>query len=436
MDKSLAKKLLKNVLSEESLLEIESILVAGLIYYSAESEFDLPQKFTHRAIRLINSKAGFKSFLIHSTVFPIAKNETHDKPSLIETLCAKETQTERVMIPLVTKLVEISTENGLSNVESMETDDTSATPDYDSFVSNILSTNMSTLDLKKTFNTALKDLKAPVSQTVLAYVQQKDSTTLTDKLRSSYESIELSSLPPAVLIFHDDEKIRVNALTAMGSNCPQETLKTILRNDNSKLMCTKALELLDHNSEEKTENLILISTLYKKFQIGIKPLLKFLPDASGYQKSKIIAYLINFGEEGAILKTLKIQSIMNYENIKEVFDILAVENLKSGLTYLASNLLVDNETKNGQVIELFLESSLDKTELSELIGYTLSFPIPDDQMVKIVKLSFGHPTLSLAFIKYKLGNSRAKSIDFFARFGLKHISHISGIYFKIILIIF
>ena len=60
MDKSLAKKLLKNVLSEESLLEIESILVAGLIYYSAESEFDLPQKFTHRAIKLINSKAGFR----------------------------------------------------------------------------------------------------------------------------------------------------------------------------------------------------------------------------------------------------------------------------------------------------------------------------------------------------------------------------------------
>lgn len=60
MDKSLAKKLLKYVLSEESLLEIESILVAGLIYYSAESEFDLPQKFTHRAIKLINSKAGFR----------------------------------------------------------------------------------------------------------------------------------------------------------------------------------------------------------------------------------------------------------------------------------------------------------------------------------------------------------------------------------------
>ena len=49
------------------------------------------------------------------------------------------------MIPLITKLVEISTENGLSNVESMETDDTSAGPDYDSFVSNVLSTNMSTL---------------------------------------------------------------------------------------------------------------------------------------------------------------------------------------------------------------------------------------------------------------------------------------------------
>ena len=352
--------------------------------------------------------------------------ETLSKPSLIETLCAKDTQTERVMIPLITKLVEISTENGLSNVESMETDDTSAGPDYDSFVSNVLSTNMSTLDLKKTFDTALKDLKAPVSQTVLAYVQQKDSTTLTDKLRSSYESIELSSLPPAVLIFHDDEKIRVNALTAMGSNCPQETLKTILRNDISKSMCTKALELLEDNPEDKMENLGLISALYKKFHIGKKQLLKILPESNGYQKSKIIAYMINFGEEGAILKALKIQSIMDYENIKEVFDILAVENLKTGLTYLASNLLVDDELKNGQVIEFFLESSLDKAELSELIGYTLSFPIPEEQMVEIVKLSFGHPTLSLAFIKYKLGNSRAKSIDFFARFGLKHISHISG----------
>ena len=336
--------------------------------------------------------------------------ETLSKPSLIETLCAKDTQTERVMIPLITKLVEISTENGLSNVESMETDDTSAGPDYDSFVSNVLSTNMSTLDLKKTFDTALKDLKAPVSQTVLAYVQQKDSTTLTDKLRSSYESIELSSLPPAVLIFHDDEKIRVNALTAMGSNCPQETLKTILRNDISKSMCTKALELLEDNPEDKMENLGLISALYKKFHIGKKQLLKILPESNGYQKSKIIAYMINFGEEGAILKALKIQSIMDYENIKEVFDILAVENLKTGLTYLASNLLVDDELKNGQVIEFFLESSLDKAELSELIGYTLSFPIPEEQMVEIVKLSFGHPTLSLAFIKYKLGNSQAKYV--------------------------
>ena len=60
MDKSLAKKLLKYVLSEESVLDIESILVAGLIYYSAETEFDLPQKFTHRAIQLINAKAGFQ----------------------------------------------------------------------------------------------------------------------------------------------------------------------------------------------------------------------------------------------------------------------------------------------------------------------------------------------------------------------------------------
>ena len=180
----------------------------------------------------------------------------------------------------------------------------------------------------------------------------------------------------------------------------------------------------------------MISALYKKFQIGKKQLLKILPESNGYQKSKIIAYMINFGEEGAILKALKIQSIMDYENIKEVFDILAVENLKTGLTYLASNLLVDDELKNGQVIEFFLESSLDKAELSELIGYTLSFPIPEGQMVKIVKLSFGHPTLSLAFIKYKLGNSRAKSIDFFARFGLKHISHISGIYFKFLLINF
>ena len=61
MDKSLAKKLLKYVLSEESVLDIESILVAGLIYYSAETEFDLPQKFTHRAIKLINAKAGFQN---------------------------------------------------------------------------------------------------------------------------------------------------------------------------------------------------------------------------------------------------------------------------------------------------------------------------------------------------------------------------------------
>ena len=67
------------------------------------------------------------------------------------------------------------------------------------------------------------DLHNESAKCILAYVQQKAAPVLNKKLQSCTEAIRLSKLPAEVLIHHEDEQIRLNALEALSKeNYDQE----------------------------------------------------------------------------------------------------------------------------------------------------------------------------------------------------------------------
>ena len=265
------------------------------------------------------------------------------------------------------------------------------------------------------------DLQNESAKCILSYVQQKSTSTLNKKLQSSQEAIRLSKLPAEVLIHHEDEQVRLNALEALSKeNFDQQTICRILQNEKSPKVVEAALQLLDK------ENLALRTDVFKRHKIGGD----FLISTLKKDQVKTIAILFDSEKKSKILKAIGLKSILAHDKLDEIIDIMVSEKCIAGLSCIAASLtkvkkdIGSNSTVANRLLSVTEVSAAELAEVAlELVKCSMIDAATKD---KLAELAFRQPSLMAAFIKNQMKSSANTTAQFFADFGLRNKEQISG----------
>ena len=381
----MAKKLLKYMLPEvPDGLTFEAVSIAGLVYDVADTIEDLPSKFFNRLMAVFSSNPEYFAQL--------DKNQRK-----LHSACL-----DKAIIKVMSQ---------------METDDE---PNCATYISNLLASNIE-VEVSNALDIAMGDLQNESAKCILSYVQQKSTQTLNKKLQSSQEAIRLSKLPAEVLIHHEDEQVRLNALEALSKeNFDQQTICRVLENEKSPKVVEAALELLDK------ENLVLRTDVFKRHKIGGD----FLISTLKKDQVKTIAILFDAEKKSEILKVIGLKSILAHDKLDEIIDIMVSEKCIAGLSCIAASLtkakkdIGSNSTVANRLLSVTEVSATDLAEVAlELVKCSMIDGATKD---KLAELAFRQPSLMAAFIKNQMKSNRKATAQFFADFGLRNKEQISG----------
>ena len=315
IDSNLAKKILKTILHGE-FGGAEAFQVAGLVYSSTETKIEVPGKFLSAAV---------SGFLCGRFGEPQA-------------LCNDD-----ITKKLINSVINAAVKKAISiEAEIMECDSENENIDYFAFVKDMLAKD----DFKIEFEIAMENVEHKMSKLIFSYLQQKDSNIL--KNLSDWSKLgSVSNLPAEVLIYHEDEEIRLGALGRIDKNDHNSQIiyKSVLRNDSSKAVLAAALDSL----EKTARNIPLVCSVLQKTKdsIAIQALIECYAAAPAevteIDTAKVAAHIINNTSENEITEQLEKIGIsdgclLKFSHLRAVIDILRNEKLYVGFNYIAKVL--------------------------------------------------------------------------------------------------